>query len=211
MNIKMKTDKQSLISKKQILKSIFIAFTIGMVVFLVAVLPAEYGIDPLKTGKLFGFNKLHKKEAIILPSSSLNFEKILLEEVGSKPNVLRPIEANNPPPEKQFAERQDTIKIIVPASKGIEYKVKVLKYGSMKYEWSTINDIVFTDFHGELIQDNPPKDVFFESYTIAYSNNMAGTFTAPFEGKHGWYFKNLTTKDLVVTVKLKGQYELFSK
>lgn len=208
----MKTDKQSLISKKQILKSIFIAFTIGMVVFLVAVLPAEYGIDPLKTGELFGFNKLHKKEAIILPSSSLNFKKITLNDIGSKEDIQKPIEANNPPPKEQFLEREDVIKIIVPASKGIEYKIKVLKYGSVKYEWQTTNnDIVFTDFHGEVKEENPPKDVFYESYTVAYSNNMGGTFTAPFFGKHGWYFKNLKEKDIEVVLKLKGQYELFSK
>jgi hypothetical protein len=210
MNTNMKTDKQSLISKKQIFKSILIAFTIGMTVFLVAVLPAEYGIDPLKTGKLFGFNKLYKKEAITPSSSSLNFKKITLSDVGSKDNIEKPIEANNPPPKEQFLEREDLIKVIVPANKGIEYKVKVLKYGSVKYEWYTTNNsIVFTDFHGEVKEENPPKDVFYESYTVAYSNNMGGTFTAPFFGKHGWYFKNLKEEDIEIVLKLKGEYELF--
>ena len=64
-------------------------------------------------------------------------------------------------------------------------------------------------FHGEVEQDNPPKNVFYESYTLAYSNNMAGTLTAPFKGKHGWYFRNETKEDIVVTIILNGQYELF--
>jgi hypothetical protein len=38
---------------------------------------------------------------------------------------------------------------------------------------------------------------------------MAGTFTAPFEGKHGWYFRNESKQAIVVTLRLKGQYELF--
>lgn len=203
---------QSLDSKRKILKSIIFAFFIGTIVFLVAVLPAEYGIDPLGTGKLFGFSKLHNKEVEMnkTSNSGLNFKKITLNDVGSSTNILKPIEANNPPPEKQLPKREDVIKVIVPAKKGIEYKVKMLKYGSMKYEWSTTDQIVFTDFHGEAKQDNPPKDVFYESYTVAYSNNMGGTLTAPFEGKHGWYFKNLIDNDVVVIIKLKGEYELFN-
>lgn len=48
----------------------------------------------------------------------------------------------------------------------------------------------------------------FESYTEAYSNNIIGTFCAPYEGRHGWYFKNKSAKDIVVTIWLKGQYTL---
>ncbi|RBW56598.1 hypothetical protein DS884_14140 [Tenacibaculum sp. E3R01] len=208
----MTTNNQSLNSKKKILKSLILAFFIASIVLLVAVLPAEYGIDPLGTGKLFGFSKLHKKEVEMntTSASSLNFNKITLDDVGSSSDIIKPIEANNAPPEKQLPKREDVIKVIVPAKKGIEYKVKMLKYGSMKYEWSTTDQIVFTDFHGEVKQDNPPKDVFYESYTVAYSNNMGGTLTAPFEGKHGWYFKNLIDNDVVVVIKLKGEYELFN-
>jgi len=47
---------------------------------------------------------------------------------------------------------------------------------------------------------------------VAYSNNMAGTFTAPFKGRHGWYFSNKkNSEDMVVTIYLDGQYELLKK
>ncbi len=211
----MSTDNQPIMGKKQIIKSVIIAFIIGVVVLVTAVFPAEYGIDPVGTGKLFGFSKLYQNNEEVIevkkdaPTSILNFEKIKMEKVGSPANVPKPIEANNPPPVTQFVEREDTIEVIVPAGKGIEYKIKMLKYGSTKYEWATDAGIVYIDFHGEVKQDNPPKNVFYESYTLAYSNNMAGTFTAPFEGKHGWYFRNDEKKDITVTIRLKGQYELF--
>ncbi len=209
----MTTNKQSLISKRQVLKSIILAFIIGMIVLIIAVLPAEYGIDPFGTGKLFGFSKLYKKEVKTntSPKSILNFKKITLQDIGSNSTIIKPIEANNPVSEEQLLKREDSIHIVVPAKKGIEYKVKMLKYGSVNYEWSTTKGILYTDFHGEVKQDNPPADVFYESYTVAYSNNMAGTFTAPFEGKHGWYFKNSTDKDIVVIIKLIGHYKLFMK
>ena len=38
---------------------------------------------------------------------------------------------------------------------------------------------------------------------------MTGTLIAPFEGIHGWYFRNKNKEDVIVNLKLKGQYELF--
>ena len=204
----MKNNTQNIVSKKQLLKSLFLAIIIGVTVFITAILPAEYGKDPIGTGKFFGFNKLHIKEN----TNQLDFKRIQLKDVGSKPSVIKPKEAYKSAPEHQYEIISDSITIKIPANKGIEYKVKMLKYGSTKYEWhSTNKEIVFLDFHGEVKEENPPKEVFYESYTVAYSNNMGGTFTAPFTGKHGWYFKNLSNKEITITIILKGQYQLINK
>ncbi len=117
-----------------------------------------------------------------------------------------PQEAQNPAPARQFEQRQASVTILIPAGKGLEYKMNVLKYGTVKYEWVTDQGILYFDFHGEVKEENPGKDVFFESYTAAYSNNMIGTFLAPFEGRHGWYFKNKGETDIVVSLRLSGQY-----
>lgn len=114
--------------------------------------------------------------------------------------------ADNPAPSTQLETRNDEVSINVPAGKGLEYKVNMLKYGQLKYEWSTDNGEVYFDLHGE-VKDNSN---YFESYTIAYSNNMVGSFIAPFEGPHGWYFKNNSTEDIVVKLKMSGQYLLKS-
>ncbi len=212
----METNKQPIMGKKQLLKSTCIALFIGVLVLLAAVFPAEYGMDPLGAGKLFGFGKLYQgdvesstSEANSTTTSVLNFKKLELEKLGSPADVPKPIEAQNPPPETQYSSREDTLTVSVPAGKGLEYKFKMLKYGSVKYEWATDQGIVYIDFHGEVKQAHPLENVFYESYTLAYSNNMVGTFTAPFEGKHGWYFRNDSNQDIVVTLRLKGQYELF--
>jgi hypothetical protein len=207
----MTTNNQPILNKIQLLKSLIIAILIGAVVLITAVLPAEYGLDPLGTGKLFGFSKLYQETKQIennKTNSSLNFKKIKMEKLGSPQSTPTPSEADNPPPEVQYTEREDTIEVMVPAKKGIEYKFKSLKYGSIKYEWATNKGIVYIDFHGEVKQEKPPENVFYESYTLAYSNNMAGTLTAPFEGKHGWYFRNDTNEDIVVSIRLNGQYDL---
>lgn len=201
--------KQPEIETKKVVRAFLIALVVGILLLVVAVLPAEYGIDPLGAGKFFGFNKLYQPD---VPAATTEMQKsfplLTLEKAGSKPDVKKPKEADNPPPAKQYDEREDTISIKIPAGKGLEYKVLLLKHGTMKYEWATDKGTVFFDFHGEVKEANPSNNVFYESYTVAYSNNMIGTFLSPFEGKHGWYFKNIGTTDLNVTLRLKGQYRL---
>ena len=100
----MNTDNQPNLTKRQILKSLLIALIIGAVVLVTAVLPAEYGMDPLGTGKLFGFSKLYQgnnQKENNETSNSLNFKKIKMEKLGSPQSTAKPSEANNPPPEVQ--------------------------------------------------------------------------------------------------------------
>lgn len=205
---------QPTIETKKIIKALAYALLIGVVLLVIAVLPAEYDIDPTGSGKLLGFSRLYqpeeamKKNAVAEVPPQNPFKILTLEDAGSGPGVVKPVEANNPPPAKQYEMRKDTITVTIPAGKGLEYKVLLLKYGSMKYEWITENGIAFFDFHGEVKEANPTKNVFYESYTVAYSNNMIGTFLAPFEGKHGWYFKNNGKEEMKVTLRLKGEYSL---
>lgn len=209
----MTTNDHPVMTKKQLIRSVFIALLIGIVVLVTAVLPAEYNIDPLGTGELFGFSRLYAQPAedeSNLQTVQLNFKKLSIEEIGSGPDVPVPAEVDNPPPLQQYSVREDNnITVLVKADKGIEYKFKMLKYGKTKYEWSTDGSILYSDMHGEVLMENPPEEEYFESYTEAYSNNMTGTLTAPFEGVHGWYFRNKNKEDVIVTIKLKGQYQLF--
>ena len=209
----MTTNDQPQMGKKQLIKYLIISILIGGIVLVTAILPAEYNIDPLGAGELFGFSKLYAQpnaEEFEIQNVPLNFKKLTIEESGSGPDVPIPVEVNSPPPAEQYSIREDSdISVVVPAGKGIEYKFKMLKYGSTKYEWSTDGSILYSDMHGELLLENPPEEEFFESYAEAYSNNMTGTLIAPFEGIHGWYFRNKNKEDVIVNIKLKGQYELF--
>ncbi|HQS25134.1 MAG TPA: hypothetical protein PLC18_13630 [Sediminibacterium sp.] len=197
---------QESLDKKSILKQVFIALIVGALLLVCAVLPAEYGIDVLGVGKFTGFSKLYvsdtTKNSTSLPKT---LHKILkIENVGSGLNVPKPLSANNPSPKIQYADRTDEISVVIPAGKGLEYKVNMLKYGQLKYEWITDRGELYFDFHGEVKGNSN----YFESYAIAYSNNMAGSLVAPFEGPHGWYFKNNSEVDMTVKIRMIGQYML---
>jgi hypothetical protein len=196
-------------NKAYILKSLIISMIVGFIIVFVAILPAEYNIDPTGLGEAIGFKSLYQEteKEVIVEYKDKEYPSLKMEDAGSKPSVKIPKEYYNPAPNKQFEEREDVVEIKLGAKKGVEYKVDMLKYGKLKYEWK-VAETVFFDFHGEVKEKNPPRNVFYESYTVAYSKNMIGTFTSPFEGKQGWYFKNLTDKEIVIKLKLKGQYKL---
>lgn len=193
------------LDKRTITRQVIIALIVAGVLLVSAVLPAEYGIDPLGIGKVTGFSKLYvgeDTEAAAL--SSAPHKQIKLESVGSGPDVAVPPGASAPAPTTPLAERKDEVSVLVSAGKGLEYKVDMLKYGTLRYEWITDKGELFIDFHGEV---KGAKN-YFESYTVCYSNNMGGTLLAPFEGPHGWYFKNNSEEDITVSLRLEGQYLL---
>ncbi len=209
-------NSQPNLTSSQIIKATVIALATSFIITIIAVLPAEYGKDYTGLGTVLGFSRLHQNEEESGPklakkeAVNQDFKELTLNNVGSEPTEQKPIEANNPAPIKQYENRKDSIKIIVPAGKGLEYKIAVLKYGQVKYAWKTNNGILFVDLHGD-VKTLEKNSGYFESYTVANSNNMAGSFIAPYEGKHGWYFKNKTNQDIEVKIHLTGEYQLINK
>ena len=109
---------------------------------------------------------------------------------------------------QQFCSTADefqTIEVTVPAGRGIEYKFYMKQHEKMTYEWLTDGVPLYFDLHGE-----PEGDTtgYFESYVIATTNEMKGSYTTPFEGSHGWYWKNKSDKPVSIQLMVKGQYEV---
>ena len=104
----------------------------------------------------------------------------------------------------QQSDWKDTIEVIIPAEGEIEYKLAAAKSATLQYAWASDKGDLFFDFHGE-----PKGDTsgYFESYgkdTKAQSN---GSITTPFEGTHGWYWRNDNDFAVTVTLKVKGDYQ----
>jgi hypothetical protein len=102
-------------------------------------------------------------------------------------------------------QQENEVTITVPSKKGVEYKFYLKQYEKLTYEWTAETPLYF-DFHGEPLDYETTK--YFESFTEATSNKMKGTMTVPFEGSHGWYWKNNSDKDVTVTLKMKGNYNI---
>lgn len=124
---------------------------------------------------------------------------------GEKGNVAVAAESTQPLESNQMNAKQDTITVIVPARGEIEYKLILSKGAVLQYAWKTDGAELFFDFHGEPKAD---KTGYFKSYEKSTEIASSGSLTAPFEGTHGWYWKNNTQAPVRVLLELKGGYQL---
>jgi len=174
------------LDSKSLVKSVVVAFSVALIIFYSVIYPVEFGKDPLGTGKLFG-----------LP---------YLTELSPK-NEIKSDKSEGIAHTGQYSFQRDLVEITIPANGGLEYKFKLEQYDNLLYQWTSSSPLYF-DFHGEPRGDTTG---YFESYTIATSDKMEGSMTIPFEGVHGWYWKNTSAEDVIVILKTEGNYEVVGK
>jgi len=166
------------LQNRSLVKATIISLVIAIVALVLFILPAEYNIDPTGVGEKLGLTVFNN------PAQTTQVQN---SEVSTS-KVM-----------------ENSVEITVPARRGIEYKLAMKQYQKVTYEWNSNEGQLYVDLHGE-----PKGDTtgYFESYTIATVNKMNGSFTAPFEGSHGWYWKNKSDKEINVQLTFKGQYTI---
>ncbi len=165
------------------------ALSAALVILLVAVLPAEYGIDPLGTGRMLGLNDISKAtdsdgaghRATAVPSGIFTAQPSLYktdsEDLGLGPG------------------------------EGVEIKYHMQKGAGMVYAWKADGNVQF-EFHGE--PDQKPKPDYFESYQLENKggrDHSFGSFTAPTTGIHGWFWQNKGNKEVKIHLTTAGFYD----
>ncbi len=99
--------------------------------------------------------------------------------------------------------KTDTIKVPIGPDGEIEYKATMKAGQSIVYSWEVDRGSVYYDFHGEPADPTQSKRYL----EVQETKSANGVFVAPFDGKHGWYWLNLTADPIVVTLKISGFYE----
>lgn len=85
-------------------------------------------------------------------------------------------------------------------------KAALAKGQSIVFQWSASAEVL-VDMHGEL----PDAHDEYTSYWVdGAQREGTGTFTAPFDGNHGWYWQNRGKQPVTVKVTVTGfQTKLF--
>ncbi|MGB0652539.1 MAG: hypothetical protein ACPGQL_05010 [Thermoplasmatota archaeon] len=93
--------------------------------------------------------------------------------------------------------------VTIPAGVGLEFKVILEEGSGIVYNWQA-DGMLYTDFHGE------PTDStgYFQSYQVHTDRRGDGSFHAPFEGTHGWYWRNDNGRDITIELLVAGHYEV---
>lgn len=188
-------------SIKTLVLSCLFSTLLALVILLIAVLPAEFNIDPTGLGKAMGLTVLAPSQ-----DSSPQPAIITCPEVQAAPPITAD-KATDPAGQKAADHNpwQDAVFIKVPAHKGLEYKFHLIKGETLEFVWNTDGAALYFDFHGEPAGD---KTGYFKSFKEATQNQSSGTLTVPFTGSHGWYWKNTSNKEVIINLQTRGNYRV---
>jgi hypothetical protein len=179
-------------SGRRLLTTTVVAAAVAALIVTATVLPAEYGIDPLGTGRLLGLT------AISAPPESVE-----------TPSVARGAFVQDGPVVHAGSEfMTDSRVLVLEPYQTVEYKYRLDQGAMMIYSWSASAPAI-VDFHGEsdgLLPAGGSSAPAPGSYEKATKQQASGAFTSPFDGIHGWYWENPTGAPLTVTLTSAGFY-----
>jgi hypothetical protein len=212
-------------STEKLLTATAIALAAAIVILVAFVLPAEYGIDPLGTGRALGLGDLARATVAAptvpqAPAAVSGSATTSAVKTSINP-VLVPSPAGDAPTvENVFIAQRDRFQmdsreIVLDPGEGMEIKYNMKKGAGLIYSWSATAALPF-EFHGEpdLKPAGKAGTDYYESYELndkAGSDHANGTFLAPSTGIHGWFWENKTSKPVTLRLVSAGFYDWISQ
>lgn len=179
----------------------------GTVLLVAVVLPIEYGIDPLSTGRLFGVEQ--EPQAMNSPSDASG--QAAPEEQEPPADDLEAIMMGNtvnanPATHSSYSRsfRSEEAIIEIAPFQEVEYKAQMSPGDVLLYTWET-DKPVYADTHGE------PHD-YPDSPAVRYLEedgvkSAHGRISPPVDGIHGWYWLNTNESPITIRLEVSGWYE----
>jgi hypothetical protein len=180
------------------------------VILVTTILPAEFGIDPTGIGRRLGLDALAgtasaapSPEAAPIPQPEPATVPVVLDAVGQP---VQPVDGSVVS-KRAGAYHSETFSVTLAPGKGAEVKAPMKAGDGMVFRWVASGDVAF-DMHGDHADSTNDE---YTSYWIERAQREAsGTFTASFDGNHGWYWLNRGTEPVTVQVEVAGfQGQLF--
>jgi hypothetical protein len=155
-----------------------------------AVLPAEFGVDPLGVGRRLGLLAIGEVQKQLTA-----FEATRAASASGVATVTP----------QEHAYQHETVEFTIGPRDSIEYKYRLDKGEALLYSWKATGPLN-EELHAE--PDGAPAG-YAESFEK--KNGVAtasGTLTSPFSGIHGWYWENIGDVEVTVTLSAAGFYNM---
>jgi hypothetical protein len=172
----------------QLGKATAVALAVAGAILVGAVLPAEYGIDPSGIGKALGLTQLNggaRAPADVAPAAG----------AAGAATVTR----------TAHVFRSDEMHITLQPGEGAEVKAAIRKGEQFVFSWSSEGGPVKADMHGEPFNAGPRE--FSTYWKVVQQESGRGAFTAPFDGIHGWYWRNKGAVPVTIHVQVSGFHD----
>lgn len=204
----MSLSPESLPGARQLVRAVVIAVTIAALLLVTVILPAEYGIDPLGTGRALGLANLGAGaggSAVVIKSSGDTGKVDPTAVVAAG----EPLPLPNPDVHQSAATApmSRTVTVKLPPGRETEVKLVMRAQQVALYSWRTDRGAVYFDFHGHSPEwKNKEAFVRYQEVKDGLAG-ASGSLVAPFAGEHGWYWANITDHPVVITLSVTGYFD----
>jgi hypothetical protein len=193
--------KSELPTSRALLKSTAIAAAVALVLLVTVILPAEYGIDPTRIGRVLGLTQMGEIKMALAKEA----EAAEAAEAAAPPVVATPAPAAQPAPAApapDSAANSHTTELTLAPGQGKEIKLAMREGARVTFEWSVQGGVVNFDTHAD--RPGTPYHGYEKGQRQASDN---GVLVAAFDGMHGWFWRNRGTAPVTLTLRTRGDYQ----
>tara|TARA_R110000782_G_scaffold91214_2_gene174459 strand:+ start:257 stop:877 length:621 start_codon:yes stop_codon:yes gene_type:complete len=190
---------QEIPSTSNLIKSTIVAIIIAGILLVTVVMPAEYGIDPTGIGEATGLKKMGEVKVSLAKEAAADRTKDMAADTQAepvKPEVVVPV------PEPMQSTSNHEMQVTLAPDEGTEIKVTMTKGNKVRYSWQTDGENASYDEHG----DSKKLKINYHSYSKGSKQKSDGVLEAAFDGDHGWFWRNRTSKPMTIILKTNGEY-----
>lgn len=197
-------------SAGKLLRSTLVAALVAAALLVTTVLPAEYGIDPTGIGRALGLTQMGEIKTQLADEAAAEEVAPPVATAQEAPAAVTPPPVEAAPAVVTQAEpapeaRSDTVSFTLAPNAAAEIKLVMKEGARVDYEWSSAGGAVNYDTHGDPF--GAPRD-FYHGYGKGRNQaSDSGTLQAAFDGKHGWFWRNRSGKEVTITLKVRGDYD----
>lgn len=193
-------------SAGKLIRSTAISIVVAGGILVTTVLPAEYAIDPTGIGRLLGLTSMGEIKKSLEKESKEHSQ--FTPRSGDRRSVftalgnllISPAAAEEKKPAAKATDWKDEVTFTLKPGQGFEIKLTMKKGVKARYEWTATGGRINYDLHAHAGGSNA-------RYKRGRGKqNDSGSFTARFDGDHGWFFRNRDRNEVKVVMKFKGDY-----
>jgi hypothetical protein len=195
--------RSELPTPRALLKSTAIAAAVALVLLVTVILPAEYGIDPTRIGRVLGLTQMGEIKMALAKEAEAE------EAVGAAaaaPSTPAAVSTPQPAAPVAAAPAADSgsshvTEIALAPGQGREIKLAMRQGARVSFEWTVAGGVVNFDTHA----DRPGTP--YHGYEKGQARqSQSGELVAAFDGMHGWFWRNRGREPVTVTLRTRGDY-----
>jgi hypothetical protein len=188
-------------TSRQLVRATAISAAVAGALLITVVLPAEYAIDPTGIGGALGFTEMGEIKAQLAQEAAADRAATASAADAAAPAAAAAVAAETEVAGAGADARSDVTELTLTPGQGAEIKATMAEGTTLTYDWSVSGGAVNYDTHA----DAPGID--YHGYDKGTNSaGERGKLVAPFDGKHGWFWRNRGDGPVTVTLRTQGAY-----